>query len=262
MDVLRIILLSAVMFTFTGLVSYGQIESGKVEEKKEKPDKSRQKEEKVSAGHKEITVLKDPGTILYLGGGFGSAYRTLKPRPNYFGKELGEKANETAIYVPNFSIGGKLRIAKNIYFDLGISYAKTGEQYSFVASDTVYKYTNNYNYFAIPMKVQYIAGGKLKFIGGLGIQPQMVMSYRQHREWKTTKNLTHTETVKYSNTVELFNIALLADIGLQYEVGKNINIYLLPEFRYHITNTFGKQSPQIHKGYFIGGQIGVSFHIN
>lgn len=259
MDLLKKISLFVGIVLFSSNIT-AQIESGKVENQKQETEKT--KDVKKSKEKSQATEILDPKTLIYFGGGFGTSYRTLTVRPDVFGKPLGEKANETSVFTPNFTIGAKLRMVKNLYFDLGVSFAQNGEQYQFLGEDTSYAYVNKFSHFAIPLKLQYIVGGKVKFIAGIGLQPQMMLRYRKEIEWTDAKDRSYTEVVDYDKNVQLFSLTAIANVGIQYSVTKNVALFLLPELRYQLNGTFGKTSPQIHKGYFLGGQIGASFAIN
>lgn len=259
MDFFKIFRLLIILIFFSSY-SHAQIESGKVETKEKV---SAKKDEKTDKPKREPrATIENPGSSFYLGGGFGSSFRSLKENENIFGKQLGERANETALMVPNFSVGMRNRIKGHFFFDFSISFAKNGEQYNFQQGDSTYSYKTNFNYFAIPLKLQYVTGKKLKFIAGIGVQPQMLLNYRQHVKWTTAAGKDFSNTVKGNEKNNFFTIAALANVGLEYQIANNVSVYLMPEVRFQLNNSFQKQSPYIHKGYYIGGQVGFSFAIN
>lgn len=236
--------------------SYAQIESGKVGA----PKISNQKKAKIKAQEK--PEIGNPNTIFYLGGGFGSAFRDLSENKGLFGKPLGERADETSVLVPNFSMGLKTNLKKNLFLDLGISFNSSGEQHVFKYQDSTFKYKNTYSYFAIPIKIQYIRGNKLKMIVGVGLQPQILTGFKKDISWTNSKGKTGEQTTRNKEDFNLFSISALANLGVSWQIKKNTSLFLLPEFRYDLSDTYLKQAAFNRKGFFIGGQVGISVAID
>ncbi len=240
---------------FLPLFSHAQIETGKVNGGKlSKPKKTK---------HivKDQKVIEDPNTILYFGGGFGMAFRDLTENKGLFGKPLGERVNETNIVVPNFTLGVKTKLKQNLFLDLGVSYAMSGEEYSYKLEDSTYKYRATYSYFAIPIKIQYITGNKWKMIAGIGIQPQIFAGFKKEITWNDAVGKSGEQTIKKED-IQFFSIAALANLGVNWQFRKNTSLFLLPEIRYDLSNTYLKQAPYNRKGFFVGGQIGLAITIN
>ena len=240
---------------FLPLTASAQIESGKVGEGKlSKPKRTKQIV-------LQKPVIENPNTIFYFGGGFGTTFRDLSENKGLFGKPLGERSNETSIIVPNFSLGVKTHLKQNFFLDLGVSLAMTGEQYQFKMQDSTYNYKSTYSYFAIPIKVQYIYGNKFKLSAGIGLQPQLFMGYKKEITWNDMDGKSGAQKVK-KDDINFFSIAALANLGVNWQVRKNTSIFLLPEVRYDLTDTYLKQAAFNRKGFFIGGQIGVAIVVN
>lgn len=254
MDFFKFFRLQLILLCFTSL-SFGQIESGKVN----KQEKSKEKEKKTK---KDTAYLYTPSTMLYFGGGVGQGFRSLKENDGYFSEPLGERANETPLTVGSFTIGMKAKLVNKLYLDFGASYSRYGEAYKFSAADSSYKYKSTYTYFAIPIKLQYVTGKKLKFIAGIGLQPQIFVSYKRENSWKTTENVEGKETIKDHDNFNFFTVAALANVGVEWQFGKRSSLYVLPEFRTQLNSTLDKQAPYVHKGLFYGVQIGLSFALD
>lgn len=241
---------------FFPILSNAQIETGKVDGGKlVKPKKTKRVIQ-------EKPTIENPNTILYLGGGFGTAFRNLTENEGLFGKPLGERANETSVFVPNFTIGVRTNLKNNLFLDLGVSYAASGEKYDYKMTDTSYQYKATYSYFAIPIKLQYIYGNKLQLIAGIGIQPQVFTGFKNEITWNDSKGKSKSEIVKKNQDIQFFSIAALANLGVNWQLKKNISLYLLPELRFDLSDTYLKQAAYNRKGYFIGGQIGISIAVN
>ena len=241
-----------VILPFTSL---SQIETGKVNGGKlSKPKKTKRVVQPTE-------VIEHANTILYFGGGLGIASRDLTENKGLFAKPLGERDKETSIIVPSFTVGVKTILKNNFYLDLGVSYAASGEKYSFKLADSTYSYKSTYSYFAIPIKVQYIYGNKLKLIAGLGIQPQIFVGYKKDINYTDVDGKSGEQTIK-KDDINFFSIAALANLGVSWQFRKNTSLFIIPELRYDLSNTYLKQAPYVRKGMFIGGQIGLSIAIN
>jgi hypothetical protein len=236
--------------------AYTQIESGKVGGSKI----SKSKKSKIKALEKPEII--NPSTLIYFGGGFGSAFRNLSENNGLFGKPLGERVNETSVIVPSFTLGLKTNLKKSLFLDLGISVTGSGEQYSFKVQDSSFKYKNTYSYFAIPIKVQYMHGNKLKLIAGVGLQPQILTGSKKEISWTNTKGKPGEETLKGKEDLNFFSISAIANLGVNWQIKKNTSLFLLPEFRVDLSDTYMKQAAFDRKGFFIGGQVGISVVIN
>lgn len=259
MDLFKTFRLLPILLCF-GSFSFGQIETGKVkspEKKKEKIKEQKEEKEPRPANY-------DPSTVLYLGGDLGLGFRTLTSNKGYFGEPLGERERETPLFTGGFTVGMKTRITGKLFLDFGISMAKNGEAYDYksTTSDSAYSYKSNYTYFAIPIKLQFVTGQKVKFMAGAGLQPQMYTGYKQVINWTDVDNVKSEQTIKDGNDFNFFTIAAVANLGIQWQFSKHVSVYLLPEFRYQLNSTYGKQAPYIHKGLFYGAQLGFSFGLS
>ena len=235
----------------------GQIESGKT---KSTPKKNSEKIE----SQEKIAILYQPTSEFYFGGSIGMADRMLTENSGLFGKPLGERANENPLITGGFTVGLRNKIKKNFWLDFGASLARNGESYDYKSeiNDSSYSYKTNYNYFAIPIKLQYITAGKFKFVAGLGLQPQLFMGFKQKNEWIDSENVNGNSTITDNKQINFFTISALANIGFSWQIKPKVSFYFLPEVRTQLNSTYQKQAPYIHKGMFLGIQTGFSFGIN
>ena len=236
---------------------FGQIETGKTTGSPEKKNKKRENKDM-------LIVHKIPTSEFYLGGSGGISARILSENEGLFGKPLGERANEKSIFTGGATIGFRNQIKRNWWIDFGASWAKNGESYDFksTVNDSSYSYKTNYTYFAIPIKLQYITAGKVKFIAGLGVQAQLFMSYRQKINWTDSLNVGSNSTIKDNKEINFFTISAIGNVGFSWQIKPKVAFYFLPEIRMQLNSSFQKQSPFIHKGIFYGVQAGFSFGIN
>lgn len=246
----------SILFTLMCVNSftYAQIESGKVEKPAQKPSQEEKKPSKA--------VNYSPATTMYIGGGMGSSFRSLTINEGLFAKPLGERANEEATFVGAATIGVRNRISTSFLLDFGVSYVGNGEKYAFSGIDTSFSYRTSYNYLAIPLKVQYVTGKKVKFLVGAGIQPQLFLSANRESTWVDSENKSGSETEKLNKTMNFFTLAAIANAGIEWQVGPATSLFLMPEFRYQLTSSYTKQTPYVHKGIFYGVQLGLTFGLN
>ena len=236
---------------------FGQIETGKTTGSPEKKNKKKE--------YRDMMVIQKISTSeFYLGGSGGISARMLSENEGLFGKSLGEKANEKSTFTGGATIGFRNQIKRNWWIDFGASLAKNGESYDFksTVNDSSYSYKTNYTYFAIPIKLQYITAGKIKFIAGLGVQPQLFVGYNQKIKWTDSLNIESNSTIKDNKEINFFTIAAIGNIGFSWQIKPKVAFYFLPEIRMQLNSSFQKQSPFIHKGIFYGVQAGFSFGIN
>jgi hypothetical protein len=236
---------------------FGQIETGKTTGTPEKKNKKKEDRDM-------LVIQKAPTSEFYLGGSLGMSTRFLIENEGLFGKPLGERTNEKSIFTGGATIGFRNQIKRNWWIDFGASLAKNGESYDFksTVNDSSYSYKTNYTYFAIPIKLQYMTTGKVKFIAGVGVQPQLFMGYNQKINWTDSLNVGSNSTIKDNKQINFFTIAAIGNIGLSWQIKPRVAFYLLPEIRMQLNNSFQKQSAYIHKGLFYGVQAGFSFGIN
>lgn len=257
MDFFKNFRIQLILLCFSSF-SFAQIETGKVRP----PEPPKEEKPKVKPPKPPKTANYDPSTVFYLGGSLGYSSRELKSNPTYFGKPLGARADETGTIRGGAALGMRTRIASSLYFDFGVALANYGESYDFSAADTAYSYQTSYSYFAIPVKLLYVTGQKIRFIGGIGLQPQMFLAYKQEIEWTNTSGKDGSQKVRNGNDFNFFTIAALANAGLEWQFAKSASVFLLPEARYQLNSSFGKQAPYVHKGIFLGAQLGLSVGIN
>lgn len=254
MEFFKTLRLTLILLCF-GASAFGQIETGKVQT----PEQKKEEKKKEKTVKTQRTANYNPSTVLYMGGSLGAGFRTLVSNKGYFGDPLGERANETPLFTGGAAIGMKTRLANHLYLDFGLALAKYGESYDYKSADSSYSYKTSYTHFAIPIKLQFVTGQRVKFIAGAGLQPQMFLAYSQKIKWTDTENVNGDRTIRDAKDFNFFTIAAVANVGIEWQFAQNVSVYLLPEFRMQLNSTYGKQASYIHKGMFYGAQFGLSF---
>jgi hypothetical protein len=165
--------------------------------------------------------------------------------------------NETAVLGFQLQAGLRSKLSNNFYAVFGIGVAQNGEQYAYSASDSSYAYTTRYRNIVLPLGLQFNTGNKLRFVGTVGIQPQLFLAYQQDIKSKTTTGEESTSKVKQLANVNPFTLSTFAQAGLEWRLTSEVSIYVTPELRYQLSNTFGKQAPYKHNAFVYGLQAGM-----
>jgi hypothetical protein len=239
-------------FYFSG---HSQIESGKVQ-------KPIEREKKVKKA-KTKPLISDaiPETSLYASLGYGSSFRALKTNEGVFGEPLGTRANEVALLTPMFELGVRSQLKNNLFLQFGLSTNNVGEQYRFEEMDSVYAYSSRYNSIALPISVQFVKGKKVRFIGGIGLQPQLFLNSKQEI---TIVNSSNVETITDSETKAGFNtftISAFTQIGVEWQFSSAAALTLVPTYKLQLNNTLDKQQPYIHRSTWLGANFGISLRL-
>jgi hypothetical protein len=187
-------------------------------------------------------------------------YRTLIPNQDFLPQEIGDRVNETSLKTYSFGLGLKGHISKTIIWDGGISYLQNGEQYEFspITNDTSFSYQTYYKYIAMPIRLNFSVGKKIQFYGGVGILPQLFLSYRQNQQWETSLGSKGTDIIKTKNDYNSFITSVLFNLGLSITTDKGYGLFISPEYRYQLQNGYGKLSSFVHKNFGLGISCGIS----
>lgn len=228
---------------------YAQIESGK--KGKTIPKK----------GGKEIELTSDSiGLKVYMEYLYASSFRFLKPNGDFFGEELGERANEKNTNTTNFSLGLEQQLSKNLYLSFGMSYLNYGEKYSESFSDSLLAYQNTYSYIAVPVQLGYEKAIKrFTFSASTGLQAQFLNSFKNElRYFQDGKKIETTS--KDEKPLNLTSLSSITNLRVAYSLGSIVEVYLGGAYSLQLTSSLNKQQAYIHKPYFIAGKIGLLFN--
>lgn len=260
-----IIFFASVCIFITTNYSFSQIQSGKVvpagQEEPVKPEKERKKKKK----KERIPFLANEtdstyNSYLLFGSGVLFSQPINYETHTLFSKPMTLQKEEKGIVVPIVGINYKVNIVKGLYANFGIDYSKTGEKFSWksTVSDSAYSYKNTYQLLSIPIGLNYIVGKKVKFIGGLGVAPNLTFGSKQFLEVTTTDKKVSSSKIPLRNSVTDFNIAGYVQAGVQFRIVNGFYFYLIPEFRYSFLNTLNKQATYARKAWQVGAQFGFS----
>lgn len=232
-------------FLFASNSSFGQIE---VKSKKKKSDK-----DKVEKSTKELST-----TELYFMGNWSSTNRSLESRTDLFGKPLGIREDETSLGVWSAGLGFRDRVGKFFTWSAGVSFLQYGEKYKFEDTDTLYSYERRLRNIAIPIKGFFTYGDKFRVYVGGGITPQMLFNSRTNLTTKNSLNQEETVKIIEREGYNRFGLALSANVGVHYQFHKRVGIYVMPEYRYQLTDVYGRQQAYTQKPWAIGFDFGLT----
>jgi len=223
-----------------------------------KENTAKEEKERKEKKTKEL-IEKDSlsATSLYFNTNWSYTPRKLEVNEGLFGDSLGERANETAGNRWSFGLGFRNQIHKNIALEGGIAFMRNSEKYNFEGVDTSFSYVTEYSYLALPIKVYYTYGKEFKFLGGVGITPQMFVRYKQERNWETTEGKEESETFKTTTGFNSFAISATILAGVQIELGKRAAIQIIPEYRIQLNSSNTKQDSYKHYARAIGVNAGI-----
>ncbi len=232
----------------------------------------------ISSGKKEPVVVKEveidtiPRRIpsdglneftIYIGAGRNYTSRLLKPNSEPFGKELGERANETGIKIWTYQFGVRNRLNQFLSYDAALALDKYGETYLFESelNDSSYSYTNTYSFISVPIQLFATYGKDFRWFIGGGIQPQIIAGYRQETVIQNALGTKTETTLKTTEGLNGTTFSAIFSAGFQWRWNQRGSVYFTPSYVFGLTNTYAKQEAY---QYFIRGfnlKFGVAFHI-
>lgn len=215
--------------------------------------------EQIEVEEKKSTEYTDRPIEVFALSNWSNTNRRLIENEGLYGDTLGQRRLEEGLNIWSFGIGIRSRITEHISWQGGISLTRNGESYNFEGTDSTYAYQTRYSYIGMPVKVNYVTGDKFRFIGGIGLIPQMFVRYSQDRQWTTTTNHQESELVKTNvgyNTVVLSGII---SAGAQVRYSDRYIFSVIPEYRYQFNSSYVTKDSFKHFGRAFGVNISLSY---
>lgn len=187
-------------------------------------------------------------------------FRTLTPSPAPFGKELGYRDSEYALWSNSLSVGIRNKIHNKFYFDFGLGYSSNKEGNQYKIGDTSYVTTRSYRHFAVPIKFSYITGNDISFYASIGVTPKAFFNALYEEEYTFQNAPRKTEKVEeqgYSS----FLIDLTAATGFRLRMSNNFGVFAGVEARRQLNSNYSNQHPYVRKAYALGFNLGIYFPI-
>lgn len=178
-----------------------------------------------------------------------------------FGDTLGNRSNEESLNRWSYGVGVRSRLNEHLSWEGGISLLRNGESYLYEAADTMYSYNTTYMYIGMPIKVTFTYGHNFRLYAGAGILPQLFIQYRQDQEWLTTLDYREKNTIVTNNGYNSFAFSLVFNAGFQFDITKNMAMFVMPEYRHQLTSSYEKQDDYKHYGRAIGVNLGLTYKL-
>jgi Outer membrane protein beta-barrel domain len=207
------------------------------------------------------TKSLDNGKRLFIGANVSAdyCYRTLK---NDYGGSIGnliiDLRNDTEVPKLGYTAGLDLcyNIHKNIGIELGVQYSNKG--YSFSSLDLYYgdmrddrygftydsngasspiniKIIYNHIYFDVPLRAILSFGEKkVRFVTSIGVATNILLKATNTIILEYQNEDTKKQTQELNYDFNKVNFSPMISIGVDYKVGKKINLRAEPTFRYGV----------------------------
>ncbi len=215
----------------------------------------------VSFGQDSTTVVRKSGISAVIYANWSSTYRALKVNEGVFAKPIAQRSDETWTSFWSYGIGFQSEISNHFSWEGGMALQRNGEKYSFEEADTLYSYTTRYSYIAMPIKVYYKTGKAVKLIAGIGVVPQIFLGYKQDINWKSKNGIKGSEERKETVGYNSFVLSSVFNLGVEFEMNENWDVFILPEYRLQLTNGYGEKLAYKHFARAIGFNMGLLINI-
>lgn len=232
-------------FTFSAVALNAQVEIG------EKSTKKENKRTDTTSWNLEVFGYTN----------WSQTFRTLQENTGLFGKELGERANEYALNTWSYGIGFRSRINEYLAWEGGMAYLSNGEGYRFEDTDTIFEYTNKYNYIAMPVKLNFLYGKDFGFIASAGVIPQMFISVKHTEHWRDSGNSTGNVEEIHKNGYNSFVASAVFNVGGFVRFNKKWVLGFIPEYRFQFINSYKSTDPYLHYGRALGFNISLGMQL-
>jgi hypothetical protein len=185
--------------------------------------------------------------------------RTLKERDNLFGDSLGIRANEIPLWTRSFEFGYRASVNSWMMVEFGFEYNQIGVQYVSPDNEDFLRYQRVKRSLAVPVRAAFQWGDRFLIQGSLGLAPKMFLSSKYTEVIKNQFDMEEETVVKLKDNYNYFNIDVLANLGIRWNLGRNLGVYFLPEFRYGLMDTYQKQTPHVQHLYGLYLRWGVQW---
>jgi len=213
---------------------------------------------------KQCISKTNPNSNFYISMNTSSSYRKLETNNEFLFIPLNNRSNETSLFTNSFTLGINGKIYKNIGWDGAISFIQNGEQYLFSDTDTSFSYKTRYNYLSMPIRIHYGVNFSRKFGCklGIGVIPSLFVNYKQDQEWQTTEGSKGTNSIKTNVGYNTAVFNLNAYLYFTYRLPANFGLFLGPEYRYQLSNSYQKTADYKHYSRAFGVTFGLYKLIN
>ena len=178
-----------------------------------------------------------------------NGFRTLDERPTVFGDSLGIREQEIPLWTMSFEFGLRSSANRWLMIEFGVEYNQIGFQYKSEEGETFLTYRKVKQHLTLPFRAVFQYGDRFLIQGALGVAPKMFVSTRYTQVVKDEFDKEIETTEKLKDNYNYFNIDVVANLGVRWNLGRNLGVYFIPEFRYGLLDTYQKQTPHVQHMY-------------
>lgn len=248
----RIILLG--LICTNSLLSFAQISTGKVENKKENKENTVKRKTKKSYSGLNKEYI---GFVI----GRSIAESTVKSNDFPYGFPLGLRANEKSHNAVAVSLSYSNYLKKYVGIKTGLNFFKMGEDFNFKSdfNDSTLNYSRTYSYIGVPLNGMFTYGNKLKVNAFGGLTPMFLVSSVYTENSKTNIGLASEKELKTIQGYRVLNLGLNVGAELVYNINDNCALSLSSNYVSNFLSTYTKTGPYIHKSSMIQYNVGIHF---
>lgn len=188
-----------------------------------------------------------------------NGFRTLEERPTIFGDSLGIRAEEIPMWTRSFEFGLRASANRWLMIEFGVEYNQIGFQYKSAEGETFLTYQKVKHHLTLPFRAVFQYGDRFLIQGALGLAPKMFLSTRYTEVVKDAFDKEIETTSKLKDNYNYFNLDVVANLGVRWNLGRNLGVYFIPEFRYGLLDTYQKQTPHVQHMYGVYLRWGVQW---
>jgi len=189
------------------------------------------------------------------------SYRILQSNTEFLNTPLGQRADETPMYVWSYGAGILTNLGRFGRLETGIQWIQNGEgfHYSSPINDSSFHYESRYRYIGLPFAVMFTYGKKASFFIGPGLTPMLFSGFAQKTNWTNAYGSQNEERINIkNNSYASAAIQVFGQIGFQIRGDSGWGSYVKGVYRRQISNTYSKYNDFIHRAIGWGIYAGIT----
>lgn len=196
---------------------------------------------------------------VYFGMSHVFGFRTIKEREGLFGSPLGVREDEIPLWTRSFELGFRTSMSSWMMMEIGVEFNQIGLQYQSPENEEFFAYKRIKRHLSVPFRAVFQWGDRFLIQGALGVAPKMFLSTRYTSIVKNEFDKEVETTEKFKDGYTYFNVDVLANLGVRWNLGRNVGVYFIPEFRYGLLDVYQKQKPHVQHLYGVYLRWGVQW---
>jgi hypothetical protein len=189
-------------------------------------------------------------------------YRTLKVREGLFAQPLGVRADERALWTSSFELGCRVEMYEKFSLEFGMEFNRMGLQYRTPTDSVFVGYNQVIRGLTSPVRCVFQPlkfGENFLIQFGAGAAPRMFMASKLTEIRLNSLGQEEEFVTIEKNGFNYFNVDVLTNIGFRWNFGESLGLYIIPEFRYGLLDSYDKQHPYIQHNYALYLRWGLHY---